>query len=109
MPQATTTLSLPRARASGPHHVEGPEPYSPGDVARAFSEALGKPVELVATPRGRLEQAFSSTGFSEAAAKSCAAMTRATMDQPYEPATRPVRGAITLREYISALVERSAG
>ena len=107
--QFAAKLMLGPAESSGPLHVEGPERYSPGDVARAFSEALGKPVELVETPREQLEQAFSSLGFSGAAAKSYAAMTRATIDQHYEPATRPVRGAITLREYITALVRRSSG
>jgi len=107
--QFAAKLMLGAVESTEPFHVEGPERYTPGDVARAFSEALDKPVELVETPREQLEQAFSSLGFSEAAAKSYATMTRATLDQHYEPATKPVRGAISLREYITALVKRSSG
>lgn len=107
--QFAAKLMLGPAESSGPHHVEGPQRYSPGDVARAFSEALGKPVELVETPRAQLEKAFESLGFSSAAARSYAAMTRATLDQHYEPPVKPVRGEIPLRDYIFALVKKSSG
>jgi len=107
--QYAAKLMLGPAESSGPHHVEGPERYSAGDVARAFSEALGKPIEVVETPREQLEQAFGKLGFSDAAAKSYAAMTRATMDQHYEPASKPVRGTISLRDYIGRLVNKSSG
>lgn len=107
--QFAAKLMLGPAESSGPHHVEGPQRYSPGDVARAFSEALGKPVELVETPRAQLEQAFESLGFSGAAARSYAAMTRTTLDEHYEPPVKPVRGEIPLRDYIVALVRKSSG
>jgi uncharacterized protein YbjT (DUF2867 family) len=48
---------------SGPHYVEGPERYSPGDVADAFARALGRPVEVVVTPPAQWEEAFRSMGF----------------------------------------------
>ncbi|MDH6169929.1 uncharacterized protein YbjT (DUF2867 family) [Variovorax boronicumulans] len=99
-------LMLGAAEASGPHYVEGPERYSPGDVARAFAEALGQPVEVVVTPPEQWEQAFQSLGFSEAAAKSYAAMTRATLKNKDEP-EKPQRGATSLNDYISALVRKS--
>jgi uncharacterized protein YbjT (DUF2867 family) len=101
-------LMLGPAESSGPHYVEGPERYSPGDVARAFSQALGRPVEVAVTPPAQWEQAFRSLGFSEAAAKSYAAMTRLTLENKEEP-DKPQRGATSLGEYISALVRRSTG
>ncbi|MGF6346613.1 NmrA family NAD(P)-binding protein [Variovorax sp. W2I14] len=100
-------LMLGAAEASGPHYVEGPERYSPGDVARAFAQALGRPVEVVVTPPEQWEQAFRSLGFSEPAAKSYVAMTRLTLESKEEP-ERPERGATSLEEYISALVRKSA-
>jgi uncharacterized protein YbjT (DUF2867 family) len=99
-------LMLGAAEASGPHYVEGPERYSPGDVARAFSQALGRPVEVVVTPPEQWEQAYRSLGFSEAAAKSYAAMTRITLDSKEEP-EKPERGATSLSDYITALVKKS--
>lgn len=99
-------LMLSAAGASGPHYVEGPERYSPGDVARAFAEALGRPVQVSVTPPEQWEQAFRSLGFSEAGAKSYAAMTRITLENKEEP-EKPERGATSLDEYISALVRKS--
>ncbi|SFP35795.1 NmrA family NAD(P)-binding protein [Variovorax sp. 770b2] len=99
-------LMLGAAEASGPHYVEGPERYSPGDVARAFADALGRPVEVAVTPPEQWEQAYRSLGFSEAAAKSYAAMTRITLDNKEEP-EKPERGATSLRDYITALVKKS--
>lgn len=101
-------LMLGAAEASGTHYVEGPERYSPGDVARAFAEALGRPVQVAVTPPEQWEQAFRSQGFSEAAAKSYAAMTRITLENKEEPET-PQRGATSLDEYISALVRKNTG
>ncbi|MBJ2154423.1 NmrA family NAD(P)-binding protein [Variovorax sp. IB41] len=101
-------LMLGAAEASGPHYVEGPERYSPADVARAFADALGRPVEVAVTPPEQWEQAYRSLGFSEAAARSYAAMTRITLDNKEEP-EKPERGATSLRDYITALVKKSAG
>jgi uncharacterized protein YbjT (DUF2867 family) len=99
-------LMLGAAESSGPHYVEGPERYSSGDVAQAFSQALGRPVKVVVTPPEQWVQAFQSMGFSEAAAKSYAAMTRITLEKKEEP-EKSERGAISLSEYISALVKKN--
>ena len=96
------------AQSSGPHYAEGPERYSAGDVAQAFAEALGRPVQVAVTPPVQWEQAFRSQGFSEAAAKSYAAMTRITLETKEEP-EKPERGTTSLREYISALVKKNTG
>lgn len=95
------------AEKTGVFYVEGPEQYSPGDVAAAFSEALGKPVSVRVTPREQWVAAFQALGFSPAAAKSYAEMTRITLDRLYTTET-PVRGRTTLRAYVQALVGRQA-
>ncbi|CAN7361302.1 NmrA family NAD(P)-binding protein [Polaromonas sp. LjRoot131] len=93
------------AEKTGIFYAEGPEQYSPGDVAAAFSEALGKPVSVRVTPREQWVATFQALGFSPAAAKSYAEMTRLTRDRPYT-ADAPVRGRTTLRAYMQALVDR---
>ena len=92
---------------SGLHHVEGPELYSPADVAAAFADVLGKNVEVVETQSNAWVSTLEQTGFSQAAARSMAAMTKVTLEQPYELPDVPVRGATTLHDYISALVEHN--
>jgi uncharacterized protein YbjT (DUF2867 family) len=92
---------------SGLHHVEGPELYSPADVAAAFADVLGKNVEVVETQSNAWVSTLEQTGFSQAAARSMAAMTKVTLEQPYELPDVPVRGATTLHGYISALVEHN--
>jgi uncharacterized protein YbjT (DUF2867 family) len=106
--QFAARLMLGPAESSGPHPVEGPERYSAGDVAQAFAEALGRPVEVAVTPRAQWVQAFEAMGFSDAAAKSYAAMTGATLDAQEAPPAMSERGVVSLREYITALVKKSA-
>ena len=98
----------------GLRHVEGPARYSPADVARAFSQALGRDVRALETPRSEWVGAFKALGFSAVAVASYARMTAVTLDEPYEPAEAPERGLTTLVEYVAALVgqgaaKRSAG
>ena len=100
-------LMLGPAESSGPHHVEGPARYSSADVAAAFAEALGRPVEAVQTPQAQWVPAFKALGFSDAAARSYAEMTRLTLEDKFEP-EKPERGAISLRDYITALVRKSS-
>lgn len=84
--------------------VEGPRRYSSADVARAFSKALGRPVEVVVTPRDQWHAAFRSLGFSEAAADAYTRMTAASVDSAFHTADDPVRGTMSLDEYLAALV-----
>jgi uncharacterized protein YbjT (DUF2867 family) len=88
------------------HHVEGPRAYSPADVAVCFASALGREVAVEVVPRERWVEGFREMGFSEPGARSYAQMTALTADKRYEPANDPIRGEITLREYIDALVGR---
>ncbi|MGR4862320.1 NmrA family NAD(P)-binding protein [Caulobacter sp. LARHSG274] len=89
--------------------VEGPERYSPRDVAEAFAEALGRPVEVVVTPRDQWVEAYRKQGFSEAAAQSYARMTAASVDSGFERPKSPERGQVTLKTYVRALVDRTSG
>lgn len=89
-------------------HVEGPERYSPADVATAFATALGNPVRAEVVPREQWEQVFKSFGFSAAAAESYARMTAVTLDEQYERVTDPARGKTSLTAYIARLVGATA-
>ena len=45
--------------------VAGPEQYSPNDIARALSNALGRNIEVVAVPREKWTEFFVSQGMPE--------------------------------------------
>ena len=90
--------------ATGTHFVEGPEEYSPQDVADAFAEALGKPVRAVETPRSGWVTTLQSMGFSNVAAHSMAKMTDLTLEGGFDRPEHPERGTETLRAYIRHLV-----
>jgi uncharacterized protein YbjT (DUF2867 family) len=97
------------ASLSDPVHVEGPQRYSPADVAEAFARALQRPVEVAVTPRDGWEEAYRKMGFSKAAARSYARMTAITADRDYDNLVDPVRGAISLQDHVARLVGRSLG
>jgi uncharacterized protein YbjT (DUF2867 family) len=103
---AARLLTEPVER-TGTHHVEGPERYSPGDVAAAFARALGRPVRAEPIPPARWMDALMGFGFSKPAAESMAEMTRVTLDEKYEVAGTPERGTTTLEQYIQELVAPS--
>lgn len=88
---------------TGVHAVEGPARCSPNDVAAAFASALDRTVRVEVIPREAWEEAFRGLGFSEAAARSYARMTAATVDGAEYP-DDPIRGSISLRTYIAKLV-----
>lgn len=96
-------LMLEPVDQTGLYHVEGPEEYSPGDVADAFAELLNKPVEVIQTPKSQWLASLQEVGFSEKAAQSMAAMTEITLEK-HEEAEDPIRGQTTLKEFISELV-----
>jgi uncharacterized protein YbjT (DUF2867 family) len=89
------------ARETKTHHVEGPERYTPGDVATAFAAALGRAVTVEVTPRGRWEETFRGLGFSAEAARSYARMTEVTVDEPMLPPSF-IRGDISLMGYAAS-------
>ena len=92
---------------TGLHYVEGPARCTPADVAAAFAEALDRPVRVEVVPRENWVEAFRVLGFSESGAHSYARMTGLTADGPLMPAD-PIRGSISLREYVAALVPAEA-
>lgn len=81
------------------HHVEGPQRYSPADVAAAFAEVLNRSVELEVIARERWAETFRTFGFSEPAARSYACMTAVTVDELHLPAA-PVRGVVSLKDHV---------
>jgi uncharacterized protein YbjT (DUF2867 family) len=93
-------LMMEPVSSTGNYYIEGPEPYSPGDVAEAFEEALGKGVEVETVPEADWLSYLQKGGFSLAAAKSMAAMTKLTLEQDYKIPVEPVRGKTTLKEFI---------
>lgn len=91
----------------GVRYVEGPRLYTSDDVAHAFSQALGRSVEVEVTPRDRWKQAFLGLGFSDAAAESYARMTAVAVDSGFDVSDDPLRGTTTLDAYIRDLVAGS--
>ncbi|WP_346950296.1 NmrA family NAD(P)-binding protein [Dyella sp.] len=104
---AARLLTAPRGE-SGIHYVEGPERYSPNDVAAAFAAAIGKPVAVKVIPRDQWEATYRKLGFSKAAAASYARMTAVSLDGDFERPASPERGTVTLQDYIDELVGRAA-
>jgi uncharacterized protein YbjT (DUF2867 family) len=91
----------------GMYPVEGPERYSPNDVAACFAAALGRAVRVDVIPRENWEDAYRSLGFSDAAACSYARMTALTADGPEYPEDS-IRGSISLQDYVGKLVRHSS-
>jgi uncharacterized protein YbjT (DUF2867 family) len=94
---------------TGLHFVEGPARYSFGDVAAEFAKALDRPISVAVTPRAKWIEAFRAQGFSEAAAQSYARMTAVSIAGDYDMPVDPVRGSITLEQYVARLVAGGDG
>jgi uncharacterized protein YbjT (DUF2867 family) len=91
------------------HYVEGPERYSPQDVAKAFATALGNSVKVEVIPRDQWIAAYTTLGFSDAAAESYARMTAVSVDSGFAMLEPFERGETTLEEYVGALVAKPRG
>ena len=85
-------------------YVEGPELYTPRDVADAFAAALGRKIGLDVTERDRWEETFRSLGFSDAAARSFTRMTATIVDSDFDRQATPRRGKVTLSEFVSSVL-----
>jgi uncharacterized protein YbjT (DUF2867 family) len=88
----------------GVRNTEGPSRYTPADVAKAFSKALARPVEVQVIPRNKWKESFLNLGFSEAAADSYARMTAVSVDGGFDMPDNAWRGVTTLDRYITDLV-----
>lgn len=91
----------------GVRYVEGPRRYTPAEVARAFSKALGRPVTVDVTPRDKWKKSFLDLGFSEMAADSYTRMTAASVDAGFDMPDDAWRGPTTLERYIADLARRN--
>lgn len=90
------------------HFIEGPERYTPRDVAAAFTAVLNKTVKVEPVPRSQWVDTFVQLGFSKAAAESYACMTGTVLDEVAEWPENPERGPTTLRDTIRGAIETSA-
>lgn len=90
------------------HFIEGPERYTPRDVAAAFTAVLNKTVKVEPIPRSQWVDTFVQLGFSKAAAESYACMTGTVLDEVAEWPENPERGPTTLRDTIRGAIETSA-
>jgi uncharacterized protein YbjT (DUF2867 family) len=98
--EAAARRLLEPPEKTGVCYIEGPRRYSPRDVAAAFSEVLGVPVEVEVIPRERWEESFRQLGFSERAAKTYACMTGTVLDEASRWPDEPLRGTTALGDYI---------
>lgn len=88
-------------------HIEGPQWYTPRDVAEAVSVALNMTIEVEIIPRPMWEQTFRQLGFSESAAQTYACMTATVLDDERAWPSAPARGTTTLQDYIHQIVKAS--
>jgi uncharacterized protein YbjT (DUF2867 family) len=87
--------------------VAGPEQYSPNDIARALSTALGRTIEAVALPRDKWTEFFIGQGMPKGRTEP-----RAEMVDGFNsgwihfgvPGTEPIAGTTSLTSVITKLV-----
>ncbi|MCG2617775.1 NmrA family NAD(P)-binding protein [Terrimonas sp. NA20] len=96
-------LLLDEKKNEGLYFIEGPETYSPADVAAAFSHSLKQKVEPVEIPRPEWIDEMTGMGFSDQAALSFSNMTALVLTETLTTPTDPIRGNTSLQEYISAI------
>ncbi|GBQ05160.1 hypothetical protein AA14362_0286 [Acetobacter cerevisiae DSM 14362] len=77
--------------------VEGPEQYSPEDVAELLREVLNQPVRVASLPKAELLAAYRRNGFSDSAAQSYAHMTEIFVTQAYDVPASPLKGTTNLK------------
>lgn len=94
---------------AGIRYIEGPQRYTPRDVAAAFAHALERPVEVEVIPRAEWEQAYRRLGFSPEAARSYACMTGTVLDEQDRWPDTPERGSTTLADFIRGVVRQRQG
>ena len=100
---AGARLLLEGREVTGMHHIEGPERYSPAEVAVAFGTAFGKGVKAIETPPHAWKDALRAMGFSEPAARSFCGMTEAAMSSKYPDVDRVTRGPTSIESYAKDL------
>jgi uncharacterized protein YbjT (DUF2867 family) len=89
------------------YEIEGPQWYTPRDVAQSLSDALQKDVQVQHIPRKEWDQTLKQAGFSDDAVVNFIEMTEAVLDgrtQTEGKTTIAVKGATTLDNYIRTLL-----
>ncbi|WP_342241358.1 NmrA family NAD(P)-binding protein [Inquilinus sp. OTU3971] len=90
-------------------HAEGPQRYTPMDVAAALAGPLGRPVQAVALPRGQWDQALAAGGPSEGYVRLITELYDAHNAGRIEVEGGEVRrGTTSLAEVLAALVRQLA-
>ncbi|KGM32310.1 Rossmann-fold NAD(P)-binding domain-containing protein, partial [Inquilinus limosus] len=90
-------------------HAEGPQRYTPIDVAAALAGPLGRPVQPVALPRGQWEQALAAGGLGEGYVRLVTELYDAHNAGRIEVEGGEVRrGTTPLAEVLAALVRQPA-
>jgi len=82
---------------TGVYNIEGPEPYTPEDVAAVLGNVLGRDVTVDEIPHSQWLEFYRRNGFCPEAAQSYAAMTGIFVDGRYERPRMPLRGATDLQ------------
>ena len=103
--KAAARRLLEPASETGLRYIEGPERYTPHDVAAALSHAIGKTIAVATIPREAWEKTFAQLGFSQAAARSYAWMTGTVVDDAAEIPSNPERGTTTLLAFNRGVVD----
>jgi NAD(P)H dehydrogenase (quinone) len=98
-----------RQEWTGTRYIEvaGPEQYSPNDIARALSSALGRTIEAVAVPREKWTEFFIGQGMPEGRTEPRAEMVDAFNSGWIHfgvPGTEHITGATNLTSVIAKLV-----
>lgn len=92
----------------GVRYVEGPQRYTPQDVAQAMARTLGRGVAVEVAPRDRWETIYKGLGFSDEAARAYVRMTAVTLDEGFDMLSDVVRGHVSLADFIAAAVVQAA-
>ncbi|MBF0850154.1 NmrA family NAD(P)-binding protein [Gluconobacter sp. R75690] len=82
---------------TGTYSIEGPETYTPEDVATVLGAVLGQAVTVDEIPRSQWLKFYRSHGFCPEAAQSYATMTGIFVDGLYDRPRTPLRGATDLQ------------
>lgn len=80
--------------------IEGPQRYSPGEVAHIMGGIMGRAVRVENVPPEQWVVYYRQNGFSEQAAHSYATMTDIFVNQRYAQPVAPYKGATTLEQYM---------
>lgn len=93
---------------TGVYAVEGPEWYSPADVAEVLGEVLNQSVRVASLPQNEWLAAYRRNGFSGDAAQSYAHMTEIFVTQAYDVPPAPLKGPTDLKTYFQQVLAQNA-